>query len=623
MTAHYIARHRRPGPGPPGRRAHGDRDDRRDHRPDRRPDRRRATPTRPTATSTSASRSFRRVRQALEPRRSTTWTRARATTRRRPQGVAAGLRALEGAEGGRGHRLGRALGPRPSRLAHRVLGDGRADPRRRLRRPRRRLRPRLPAPRERDRPDRGRARQAARPDLDAQRDAPLRRARRCRSRWATSACCSRRSTSTAATRWSCTSSAATTASRSSYSRRALEQAAAAVGAGARASRAGSTARRVDARRARRLRGALLRRAGRRLQHARGARRAVRLDHRGQPPPGRRREAAAAGALREMLCVLGLDNLLEADEGADRRGAAPARRARGRPPAAKNFARRRREAATSWRRSAGSYARQRAGRYRSLVPRAVIIYGRNAVHEALRGTRRVIQRWCHGPPPPASTASSRVDYEVAHPRRARGALRIARPPGRLRRGRAIPYADADRPAARRGRPRPRARRDHRPAQPRRRLPRRRVRRRRGRRDPRAPLRRRHARRVQDVGRRGRAPARREGAQRLATTSTDAKERRRLGLRGRRRGGDPYDQPDYSGQAVLVLGAEGRGLRPEWQAPATHWSRCRSAARWIRSTSPRPPPPLCTESCNFACRVDKDIRHLRATIDLVQRCRARSR
>ena len=40
---------------------------------------------------------------------------------------------------------------------------------------------------------------AAGPDLDAQRDGPLGRARRWPSRWATSTCCTRRSTSTAAT----------------------------------------------------------------------------------------------------------------------------------------------------------------------------------------------------------------------------------------------------------------------------------------------------------------------------------------------------------------------------------------------------------------------------------------
>ena len=36
------------------------------------------------------------------------------------------LRPLEGAQAGRGHELGLALGPGPARLAHRVLGDGRA-----------------------------------------------------------------------------------------------------------------------------------------------------------------------------------------------------------------------------------------------------------------------------------------------------------------------------------------------------------------------------------------------------------------------------------------------------------------------------------------------------------------
>ena len=61
-------------------------------------------------------------------------------------------------------------GPRPARLAHRVLGDGGEVPRAGVRDPRRRARPRLPAPRERDRAV-ARARARVRPDLDAQRDA--------------------------------------------------------------------------------------------------------------------------------------------------------------------------------------------------------------------------------------------------------------------------------------------------------------------------------------------------------------------------------------------------------------------------------------------------------------------
>ena len=58
---------------------------------------------------------------------------------------------MEGAEGGRGLRLGCPVGPRSARLAHRVLGDGRAAARRRLRDPRRRQRPRLPHQRTRPR----------------------------------------------------------------------------------------------------------------------------------------------------------------------------------------------------------------------------------------------------------------------------------------------------------------------------------------------------------------------------------------------------------------------------------------------------------------------------------------
>ena len=62
------------------------------------------------------------------------------------------------------------LGPRPARLAHRMLGHGPAASRPVVRDPRRRARPRLPAPRERARPvTRGRA--GVRAHLDAQRDA--------------------------------------------------------------------------------------------------------------------------------------------------------------------------------------------------------------------------------------------------------------------------------------------------------------------------------------------------------------------------------------------------------------------------------------------------------------------
>ena len=86
------------------------------------------------------------------------------------QGGPARLRALEGAQGGRGHVVGLALGPRPAGLAHRVLGDGRGAPRAGLRDPRRRARPRLPTPRERGGAV-ALARARLRAALDAQRDA--------------------------------------------------------------------------------------------------------------------------------------------------------------------------------------------------------------------------------------------------------------------------------------------------------------------------------------------------------------------------------------------------------------------------------------------------------------------
>ena len=70
--------------------------------------------------------------------------------------------------------MGLALGARPARLAHRVLGDGRGRVRARVRDPRRRARPRLPAPRERARAV-ARARPRVRAHLDAQRHARVRR----------------------------------------------------------------------------------------------------------------------------------------------------------------------------------------------------------------------------------------------------------------------------------------------------------------------------------------------------------------------------------------------------------------------------------------------------------------
>ena len=111
-----------------------------------------------------------RVRRALgrEPRR-----HGRPGAER-PEGGPARLRALEGEQAARGHVVGLALGPRPPRLAHRVLGDGGEAPGAGVRAPRRRARPALPAPRERDRPV-ARGRPAVRAAVGAQRHARVRR----------------------------------------------------------------------------------------------------------------------------------------------------------------------------------------------------------------------------------------------------------------------------------------------------------------------------------------------------------------------------------------------------------------------------------------------------------------
>ena len=75
-------------------------------------------------------------RRRLLPRRAL--PRVRAPVGQRPEQMveepsrtrckedAARLRALEGEQARRGHLVGLAVGPRPARLAHRVLGDGRA-----------------------------------------------------------------------------------------------------------------------------------------------------------------------------------------------------------------------------------------------------------------------------------------------------------------------------------------------------------------------------------------------------------------------------------------------------------------------------------------------------------------
>ncbi|CAA9497913.1 MAG: Cysteinyl-tRNA synthetase, partial [uncultured Solirubrobacterales bacterium] len=165
--------HRRPRPRATGPRAAGHRDRRADRRADRGAARAR-TRLRRGRRRLLPRAQLRALRKALEPRARRHGAGRGRREHRGGQGEPARLRAVEGEQARRGHRLGRAVGERAPGLAHRVLGHGRGTARARLRDPRRRLRPRLPSPRERDRPDRGRPWRSAGPAVDAQRHRPPR-----------------------------------------------------------------------------------------------------------------------------------------------------------------------------------------------------------------------------------------------------------------------------------------------------------------------------------------------------------------------------------------------------------------------------------------------------------------
>ena len=226
---------------------------------------------------------------------------------RRPQGGPARLRALEGGEGGRGHVVAVAVGPgRPgwhiecSAMAEELLGveldihGGGVD---------------LLFPHHEN--------EAA--QTLAARGKPLARLwmhngmlqlgarRRCRSPRATSAGSARRSTRSAATRCSCTSSGGHYRQPIAYTRERLgrggERAAHPRG---RAPPGSPVTRRGPGAAARRV----LRRAGRRLQHARRRWPAV-FDWIRE---ANRREGVGDAHLREMLEILALDNLLERPAG---------------------------------------------------------------------------------------------------------------------------------------------------------------------------------------------------------------------------------------------------------------------------------------------------------------------
>ncbi len=419
-------RHRRARPRAPRPRAAGHRDDRRDRRPDRGADRRAATPTRPTATSTSACARYDAYGE-LSHRDVDQMDQGEgvegADRKEDPLDFALWKATKEGEDTA----WDSPVGPRPPGLAHRVLGDGRGAARRGLRHPRRRHRPRLPPPRERGGADAGRARRAARALWMHNGMLAAGATRRWPSRSATSAGSHEvldevgarraghvllrrplppadRLLRRARSRTRARACGADPRGRAAAGRRATSPAG-----------PGAAARRV------------LRRAGRRLQHAAGAGGAATTGS--ARPTGARARSAAPTCARCSTCS-GSTTCSTRRRRAARRGGRRwpsardaardgARLRRGRPPARRaaraglggprrpgragarpgglRAARRRaaggREAAA---RRGPPRASARRGRARRAPARRrrrpPIVYGRNPVREALRGRRRVQRVW---------------------------------------------------------------------------------------------------------------------------------------------------------------------------------------------------------------------------------------
>ena len=116
-------RHRGPRPRPARCRAARERDDSRDRGADREARRARRGLRERRRRRLLQCRGLSRLRGAVGPAAGRA-DRGLARRAGRGQALPARLRALEGQQAGRGHRLGFALGPGPPRLAHRVLGDG-------------------------------------------------------------------------------------------------------------------------------------------------------------------------------------------------------------------------------------------------------------------------------------------------------------------------------------------------------------------------------------------------------------------------------------------------------------------------------------------------------------------
>ena len=351
-------------------------------------------------------------------------------------------------------------------------------------------------------------------------------------------------------------------------RRADPRGGAAAGRRRLAGGAGAAARRV------------LRRPRRRLQHA--ARAGARCSTGSARPTGAR--APVGGAhLREMLERAGAR---EPARGVARGAPAGGRRA-GRSRARATRARRatsprRTACATRLRAPAGRSATARTGRSwsprhdpsgRARPPPAppMIIYGRNAVREALRG--RAPRRAGSGRPR-ARRRTRRAGHAGLARTRSRARCGSDAHQGVCAEVDDYRYADAAELLARARAVARRARRGHRPAEPRRRLPHGRVRRR-----DRVVIPERRSAEVTAGGLQGVARARSSTCaiarvRNLADFLGDAKDGRLLGLRrGRRRAHAATDAPDYRGGVVAGARRGGQRAAPAGRGDrATSWSRC---------------------------------------------------
>ena len=544
------------------------------------------------------------LRQALEPPARGD-AAGRGRRRRRAQASAAGLRALEGApRRARTRRWSSPWGEGRPGLAHRVLRDGGgrssgvdfevhgggSD---------------LVFPHHENEIAQTEAARgtAARAGLDAQRHGRAWAPRRWPSPWATSGCCTGRSTSTGRDALLMWLVSAHYRKPIGFSEDALAQAEARR---ANAARAGPPARPGAAR-------------GRTGSTRSWSASSTRWRTTSTPPAARavlfewvreanRRldagERLGPGRLREMLHALGLERLLDgaADEAPDD-GPGAGRRA-GEAAAPRATSPRPTGCATSWPSAAGRSATPRTARG-SCGPPGDRLRPQPGARGAARPARASSGS---GPREQAAREPWLAGVEVRDGRRRTRSselLRLARAPGHLRRGRGVPATRTPTPCSR-----PTTRSSlcldevqdpHnlgavcRVAETAGCA---------GRRDPRAALRGGDRGRLQGVGRRGGAPRGGARAQpgRLARHGEGGG---RLGLRRRRRTRPwPTTRPDYCGPRGARAGL--RGARPaaaRGRSPATSWCACRCAAGSGRSTCPPRPPRWCTRSCTCAKGLDR--------------------